>query len=71
MNFCGCTNMHAMSEPSCRNLNNELHVAYFNAALDSMQKAGEEASKRFIENQKFYLVDEDKSIGLSRISVDG
>lgn len=63
--------MHSMSEPSCRNLNNELHVTYFNATSESMQKAGEEASKRFIENQKFYLVDEDKSIGLLRISVDG
>ena len=63
--------MHSMSEPSCRNLNNELHVTYFNATSESMQKAREEASKRFIENQKFYLVDEDKSIGLLRISVDG
>ena len=44
-------NMHSMSEPSYRNLNHELHVAYFDAACIS-------------------VVGEDKSIGLSRVSVD-
>ena len=60
-----------MSEPSYRNLNDELHVAYFDAASESMQKAGEEAYKKCIENQQLHVVDEDKSTGLSRVSVDG
>ena len=54
-----------MSEPSYRNLNDELHVAYSDAASESMQKAGEEALKKCIENQQFQVVDKDKSIGLS------
>ena len=45
LNFCSCMNMYSMSEPSYRNLNDELHVAYFDAAPESMQKAGEEALK--------------------------
>ena len=32
--------MHSMSEPIYRNLNDELHVAYFDAASESMQKEG-------------------------------
>ena len=43
LNFCRCMNMHLMSEPSYHNLNDELHVTYFDATSDSMQKAGEEA----------------------------
>lgn len=46
LNFCSCMNMYSMSEPSYRNLNDELHVAYFDAAPESMQKAGEEAFKK-------------------------
>ena len=36
-----------------------------------MEKAGEYALKKCIENQQFHVIDEDKSIGLSRVSVNG
>ena len=41
LKFCSCMNMYS----SYRNLNDELHVAYFDAVPESMQKAGEEALK--------------------------
>ena len=63
-------NMHTLSEPNYCNLNNELHVPYFDAASESMQKAGEKALKKCIQNQQlFHVADEDKSIELSRLSV--
>lgn len=33
-------NIHSMSEPIYRNLNDEFHVAHFDAASESMQKEG-------------------------------
>ena len=32
-----------------------------------MEKAGEYALNKFIENQQFHVIDEDKSIGLSHV----
>ena len=64
-------NMHSISEPSYRNLNHELHVAYFDGASESMQKAGEEALKKCIENQQFHFADKDKSIHVSLLLTHG
>lgn len=65
VNFSRCMNMHCLSEPSYRNINESLSTAYEVAASNSMGKAAKEVIKSG-KNKKH-----SKGITMCRTKVDG
>ena len=63
LNFDRCMNMRSISDPSYCNLNNELHVAYFDAASENMQKSGEQALINVLKTNNFALLTKTSLLG--------